>query len=187
MALRLEKALRPAVVGAMLLMGGAAAGLSGCSLPGDAVNGYYAPLSVLPDSDVAVETNLKTAATGGDVSAGQPTLPDGIGSGLGGAGDDGGGSITAGPSTSASVISEDSSGTDTALVGFNPRSHDCLGLLDIGSGGLALLGQSVPGSYYFWVKNTSSPACDAASFLAVAAVPTSWPKGDPSGSGWPMG
>ncbi len=173
-------------MGAMLLVGAAATSLGGCSLPGDAVNGYYAPLSVLPDSDVAVETNLKTASTGEDVSTGQTTLPDGIGSGLGGSGDDGGGLTTAGPSTGPSVISEDSSGTAAALVGYNPLSHDCLGLLEIDSAGSTVLGQSAVGSYYFWIRNTSSAACDAASFLAVPTVPTTWPKGDPSVSGWPM-
>lgn len=159
------------VLVAALFVGGVGAVLAGCSLPGDAVNGYYTPLNVLPDTDVVVETNLKTAATGADVSDQ--------------GGDTGGNVITSGPSTSASVISKDSSGTDTAYVGFNPLSHDCLGLLAIGAAGPALLGQSTPGSYYFWVKNTSSGACEAASFLTLGAPPTSWPKGDPSSTAWP--
>jgi hypothetical protein len=142
---------------------------SACGLENDASNAAEAPLGALKATDVVVETNLQSLET--------PT--GGIGSSV---------AQTAGPSTGPTVISVSSgAGRPTVLAGFNPDSNDCLGAIEITSPGIAVLGESQPGTYDFWVTGTTSAACDAATFAATTSVPSGWPSGDPTSSGWPLG
>jgi len=158
---------------ACLLVGlGALAGA--CGLASDASNAATAPLVALKDSDTVVEQNLQTAETA--LQSGMPGTEGGTGI-----------ATTAGPSTGYGVVSlSDTSGQPIVLAGFNQLSNDCLGLVDISAPGATVLGQSQPGTYYFWMAGTSSADCDAASFAATSAVPKGWPSGDPSGSPWPV-
>lgn len=177
-------------------------------------------VSVLPATDVVIETNLQSAATGlGSATATTPntagggvTLPAGIGGG-GEAGaissiengqngsttapttpaapapvEGAGGQVTAGPSTGVGVISEAGSGGVAAYVGFNKLSRDCLGIVVIPTGGTTtpVLGETSAGMYRFWVLGTTSSNCQASHYLATNAVPSGWPKGDPSASGFPL-
>ncbi len=142
---------------------------SSCGLASDAGSAVTAPLVGLKDSDTVVETNIKTLLTALQVGS-----PADI-------------ATTAGPSTGYGVISESgSSGQTVVLAGFNQLSDDCLGAVDITTAGSPVLGQSQPGTYYFWVVDTTSSGCDASSFAATPSVPSGWPSGDPSGSGWPL-
>lgn len=146
--------------------------ISSCGLASDAGSAVTAPLVGLKDTDTVVETNLKTLLT--TVQVGEPVSQGGI-------------ATTSGPSTGAGVVSESgSSGQAVVLAGFNTASNDCLGAIEITTAGSPVLGQSQPGTYYFWVVDTTSAGCDAASFAATPSVPSGWPSGDPSASGWPL-
>jgi hypothetical protein len=129
-----------------------------------------APLNVLKATDVVVETNLQTIRTevGTGVAAGQAV-----------------GGMTNGPSTGAGVISVSQSTGETVLAGYDEDSRDCLGMLMVKTAGVPVLGESSPGTYYFWLTSTTSAACDAPRFAASSGVPAGWPAGDPSSSGWP--
>jgi hypothetical protein len=85
------------------------------------------------------------------------------------------------------VISVSSgAGRPTVLAGFNPDSNDCLGVVEIASPGVAVLGESQTGTYDFWVTGTTSAACDAATYAATTSVPSGWPSGDPTSAGFPL-
>jgi nitrous oxide reductase len=145
---------------------------AGCGLANDAQTAITGPLLALKDSDTVVEQNLQTVQT--VVQSGEPASTSSI-------------ATTSGPSTGYGEISvSQAAGQPTVIAGFNQLSDDCLGLVFITTGGAAVLGQSQPGSYYFWVTGTTSAACDAASFAATPAAPSAWGAGDPSGSGWPL-
>jgi hypothetical protein len=139
-----------------------------CGLENDANTAAEAPLGALKATDVVLETNLQSVET--------PT--DGMGSSV---------VQTAGPSTGPTVISLSSgTGRPTVLAGFNPDSSDCLGVVEITSPGVAVLGETQAATYDFWVTGTTSAACDAASFAAMTSVPAGWPSGDPTSSGFPL-
>jgi hypothetical protein len=145
---------------------------SACSISNDVGNASNGPLGVLKVSDVVVETNLQTVASAGD----------GIGNG--------GIATTSGPSTGYHEISVSSlAGYPMVLAGFNGLSDDCLGEVVITSPGVQVLGETQPGTYDFWLTGltgTKSATCDAGSFAATTTVPSGWPAGDPSSSGWPI-
>ncbi len=151
-----------------LAMCGAGVSAAGCSTAHEAATAVTAPLSVLPDTDAVVETNLTTASEGAIAGGGL------------------GVQTTSGPSTSYNVISESSSPQVVVLAGFNQLSDDCLGLVKISAASVPVLGESQPGSYDFWVKGTEAASCNAASFAATSSVPQGWPAGDPSSAGWPL-
>jgi len=158
----------------VLLTGVAFAGLglvaSACSLSSDASSAIQAPLNILPESDVVVETNLQTAQSAAQAG------------GLGG----GAMATTSGPSTSYGVISARSgAGRASVYAGFNQLSDDCLGLMVLSTGSQPVLGETQPGTYYFWVLKTTPSVCDAATLAVTGSVPSGWPSGDPSTSTWP--
>ena len=145
---------------------------SACGLANDASSAATGPLLALKDSDTVVETNLKTVVTA--LQTGESASQSGI-------------ATTSGPSTGYGDVSvSDATGQATVLAGFNQLSKDCLGVVYITTAASSVLGQSQPGTYYFWVVNTTSPGCDAASFAATPSAPSGWPAGDPSGTGWPL-
>jgi hypothetical protein len=153
----------------LVALGGLSAGA--CGISNDLYNGYSGPLAVLKNTDVVVETNLKTMET--TLQMGEPEA-----AAMGG--------TTSGPSTGANVVSvSDPPSGPIVLAGYNDDSRDCLGMLVIKTPGVAVLGQAQPGTYYFWETGTTSPSCDAATFAATATIPGGWPTGDPSSSGWP--
>jgi hypothetical protein len=156
-------------VGAVAVLAGFAVLVSACGVESAANNAVEAPLGVLKASDSVVETNLQLAET----------ATDGMGSSV---------ATTTGPSTSYRVISVSSgAGRPTVLVGFNQLSNDCLGLIEVGSPGQPVLGATQAGTYYFWLTSTAPADCSAARFAATPSVPTGWPAGDPTSSGWPVG
>ncbi|MHB1509599.1 MAG: hypothetical protein ACYCST_07690 [Acidimicrobiales bacterium] len=157
-----------------LLLVGLGAVLGACGLSNDLSTAATGPLLALKASDTVVETNLQTAETA--LQSGAPA--DQVGTGI---------TTTAGPSTSYNVLSVSSTaGQATVLAGFNQLSRDCLGLVDLTGPGVSVLGQTQVGTYYFWIAQSASSTCDAASFAATAAVPKGWPGGDPSSTGWPL-
>lgn len=157
------------VARAVLALSGLAMLASACGVANELGSGVEAPLGALKASDSVVETNLQTAAT----------VTDGLGSSV---------ATTSGPSTSYRVVSVSSgSGRPTVFAGFNQLSNDCLGIIQIASPGVEVLGETQPGSYDFWVTGTTSSECDAATFAATTAVPAGWPAGDPTSSGFPLG
>jgi len=156
-----------------LVLGGIVPLVSGCALASDAGSAVEAPLVALPDSDVVVETNLKSA-------------DENLDTGASAFGDSSGTAFVAGPSTGAASISESTSpGGATVLAAFNPLSDDCLGLFVVPVAAASVLGESQPGTYYYWNRHSTAPACDAASFAASVSAPSGWPAGDPSASQWP--
>jgi hypothetical protein len=158
-------------VGCLLVAGLALLG-GGCGLSNDVSTAITGPLLALKDSDTVVETNLKTVVT--TLQAGEPASAAGL-------------TVTSGPSTGYSVISVSTpTGQPTVIVGWNQLSQNCLGVVTIAAGGVPVLGESQPGTYYFWDLHVSSPSCSAASFAATPSTPTGWPSGDPSSSGWPL-
>jgi hypothetical protein len=192
---------------------------SGCAGLFLAAQSDQAATSVLPATDVVIETNLQSAASGIGAGATTPSggggggikLPTGIGGGGEGAAissiegggtatsttlpshapgtvQGSGGAVTTGPSTGVGVLSEAGEGGVAAYAGFNKLSNDCLGLIVIPAGGTTTpaLGQTTAGTYRFWVRNTTSAACDASSFLLMTTVPVGWAKGDPSPNGFPL-
>jgi len=145
---------------------------SSCGLADDVSTAITGPLLALKDSDTVVETNLKTILTA--VQTGISPSQAGL-------------ATTSGPSTSYGLVSvSDPSGGPLVLAGFNQLSDDCLGLVDITTASSAVLGQTQPGTYYFWVISTSPSGCDAASYAATPGAPSGWPAGDPSETGWPL-
>jgi hypothetical protein len=141
---------------------------SACSMTNDLGNPSNGPLGVLKVSDVVVETNLQSVAT----------AADGITAGI---------TTTSGPSLGYKEISVSSAaGHPTILAGYNNLSRDCLGMVEITTPGFPVLGETQPGTYDFWLLGTPASACDAASFSATTSVPTGWPAGDPTSSGFPI-
>jgi hypothetical protein len=155
-----------------LLVAGLGMLSAGCGLASDAQTAITGPLLALKDSDTVVEQNLQTLQT--VLQSGEPASASSI-------------ATTPGPSTGYGEISvSQAAGQPTVIAGWNQLSDDCLGMVIITTGGAAVLGQSQPGTYYFWVIHTTSPACDAGSFAATPAAPSAWGTGDPSGSGFPL-
>ncbi len=175
---RTSPAALRASLGVLCLVAFAAAisacGASGASaaLGGDVL----APLSVLPDTDVALETNLQTALQGGAVEAG---------TGISGISSSGVPEVS-GPPTSAGVVSVANTASVSVYTAFNPLDQHCLGTLVLKPGSpTTLLGESVPGSYDFWFGHTTASACSASIFTSESTVPSGWATGDPSATGWP--
>jgi hypothetical protein len=144
--------------------------LSGCGASAALGGAVLAPLSVLSDTDVILETNLQSAVTSG------VTTP----------GDNGGGFITSGPPTSPGVVSVANTTGVTVYTAFNPADRHCLGTFVLTPGSaFTVLGESAPGTYDFWFGPTTAVDCSASGFTSEATVPSGWAHGDPSSSGWP--
>lgn len=166
---------RPGHAAARSLLAAGVGLLAGaCGLANDASSAVTGPLLALKASDTVVETNLQTVETA--LQSGAPATQAGTGI-----------ATTPGPSTGYGIVSVSTTAEQpVVLAGFNQLSDDCLGLIYVTTPGATVLGESQPGSYYFWIAQTSSSGCDAASFAATPAVPKSWPSGDPSASSWPI-
>jgi hypothetical protein len=150
------------------------ASLSGCGASSALSSAVLAPLSVLPDTDVVLETNLQAAVQGGLVSGGI--------SGPGGAG----APEVSGPPTTASEVSVATTGTVSVYTAFNPVDRHCLGTFVLKPGSFTtVLGVSTAGTYDFWFGPTTSAACASNLFTTATTVPKGWATGDPA-SGWPL-
>ena len=150
-----------------------AAALSGCGASTALGNAVLAPLSVLPDTDVVLETNLQSAVAGGAAQAGL--------SGTGGL-------TTPGPPTSPSVVSVASAAGVSVYTAFNPVDRHCLGTFILSPGAaFAVLGETTPGTYDFWFGPTTAVNCTASTYTTESAVPSGWAAGDPASAatGWP--
>ncbi len=148
-------------------------GATGCGLANDAGNAFQAPLVGLKASDTVVETNIQTAVQAG-------AMPGGL------SGASAGTPITNGPSTGYNEISAASiPGGPKVYAGWNQLSKDCLGEIEITIAGAVVLGETQPGTYYFWTSGAPYTACDASTIVAETTVPKGWPAGDPSSTGWP--
>ncbi|HEV8065140.1 MAG TPA: hypothetical protein VGP46_09920 [Acidimicrobiales bacterium] len=146
---------------------------SACSVSGT-TSAITAPLAVLPATDVVVEQNLATV-----VQAHGTTGVSGLG-GVTGIG------VVTGPSLNYDEVSEGGGTGVTVFASYNQLDGHCLGVLELSSTGVSVLGQSAPGTYDFWQVKGGSSLCDASSFAAYAGIPKDWPAGDPALS-WPGG
>jgi len=155
---------------------GLAAALSGCGASTALGNAVLAPLSALPETDVALETNLQLAVEGGAVQAGISGISGEAGAGV---------PEVSGPPTAAGVVSVASATGVSVYTAFNPVDHHCLGTLVLQAGSTAVLAESSPGSYDFWFGPTTATACTASLFTTQSQVPPGWAKNDPS-TGWPL-
>jgi outer membrane murein-binding lipoprotein Lpp len=169
----------------LLLLGVVSSGLlvAGCST-NQAASDLGAPLSVIPKTDVVVETNIQAV-----VQAAQAVLQTTQSLAAFGPGASGGTSVTTGPSTSAGQISYAVApgGNGIVFVGWNKADQHCIGQVYVAHPlASPVLSQSAPGQYDFVAPAGSSSSCDAASYLAEPSVPSGWPE-DPSAGGWPAG
>ncbi len=156
---------------AALALVGFAAALSGCGASTALGNAVLAPLSVLPDTDVVLETNLQSAVEGGAVQAGLSAS--------------GGSVTTAGAPSSPWVVSVASAAGVSVYTAFNPADRHCLGTFVLAPGAaFAVLGETTPGTYDFWFGPTTAVDCTASVFTTEVTVPSGWAKGDPATS-WP--
>lgn len=158
----------------------AGVGIGGCGLFNDATTAATAPLSALPQTDVAVETNLETSLTAVEVlaAAGGGSSSEALaGTGL-----------VSGPSSSPSETSYFSPGPGEAvLAALNDVTRDCLGIVHLATAASTpILGESAAGTYYFDEPSTAPGGCDASLFAVAASVPGGWPAGDPSSAGFPV-
>lgn len=161
--------------------------LAGCSSASTSLgNQVLAPLSVLPQTDVVLETNLQAALQGAEAQG-----ATGLGglSGVSGIGGSGGGGVpvVSGVPTSPSEVSTASAGTSgpTVLTAFNPTDRHCLGTVVIPAGATtSVLGESSPGAYDFWFAASGAASCAAANFLSQPTKPANWAADDPATS-WP--
>jgi hypothetical protein len=177
-AQRLRSGVVRASLGGLVALGLVAA-LSGCGASAALGSAVLAPLSVLPDTDVVLETNLQAAVQGGLVSEGISGISGNNGANV---------PEVSGPPTSENVVSV-ASGTGGVSVysAFNPIDKHCLGTLVIAAGSLAIvLGENTPGSYDFWFGPTTPTGCTASTLATEATVPKGWATGDPSSTGWPL-
>ena len=148
-----------------------ATALSACGASTALGNAVLAPLSVLPDTDVVLETNLQSAVEGGAVGAG-----------LSGSG---GSLTTTGPPSSPGMVSVANTTGVSVYTAFNPADRHCLGTFVLVSGApFAVLGETAPGKYDFWFGPTTAVDCTASPFVTETSVPSGWAAGDPSTS-WP--
>jgi len=160
-----------------------AGALSGCGASTALGNAVLAPLSVLSDTDVALETNLQSAVQGGLASSGLSGLS--AISAISGSSNSGVPEVSGAPTSPGEVSVASATGV-SVYTAFNPTDRHCLGTFVLASGSTAtVLGASVPGSYDFWFGPTTAAACSAALFTNQASVPSGWAKGDPSSTGWP--
>ncbi|MFZ2059297.1 MAG: hypothetical protein WAV54_18015 [Acidimicrobiales bacterium] len=163
-------AVRVCLVGLLFLA--LAAALSGCGASSALGSAVLAPLSVLSQTDVILETNLQSALTSGVTNPGN----------------NGGGFITSGPPTSVGVVSVAGGTGVTVYTAFNPVDRHCLGTFVLTPGSpFPVLGESTPGTYDFWFGPTTAVDCTASGFTSEATVPAGWAEGDPASAttGWP--
>lgn len=153
------------------------AALGGCGVSNALGSAALAPLSVLGDTDVALETNLQTAVQAGQVQTGLANISGSV--------ENGGVPETSGPPTSAGVVSVASTTGVSVYTSFNPVDRHCLGTFVLTAGAGSVLGESAPGSYDFWFGRTTAPECTASIFTTEATAPSGWSSGDPSAVGWP--
>jgi hypothetical protein len=161
-------------------------GLSACGASAALGNAFLAPLSVLPDTDVVLETNLQLAQEGG-VTGGLGGISgiNGI-SGVSGVGGSGVDTVTGAPTTPSEVSLASVPNLVTVYTAFNPVDQHCLGVLVLQPGAtITVLGVSTPGRYDFWFGKTTATKCAASNFDAESTHPSHWASGDPSASGWP--
>lgn len=172
----------PGLVALMATLVLGSVGLGACSSAATSLgNQFLAPLSVLPATDVVLETNLQLAHEGVAASSAGPGI-----SGLSAGGASGSGvPIMSGPPTSPSVVSEASSRTGAAVVltAFNPVDRHCLGILLLPTGA-TVLSQSSPGTYDFFFGPTTAGACASSTLITESTKPSSWAGNDPASS-WP--
>ena len=156
---------------AALALVGLAAALSGCGASTALGNAVLAPLSVLPDTDVVLETNLQSAVEGGLVQTGLSGSSGGL--------------TTTGAPTSPGVVSVASATGVSVYTAFNPADRHCLGTFVLAPGAAsAVLGETTPGTYDFWFGPTTAVDCTASVFTTEATLPSGWATGDPATS-WP--
>jgi len=137
LARRLREARSLLVAGLAALALSAA--LAGCGASAALGNAVFAPLSVLPDTDVALETNLQTALQAGQVQTGLVNISSSE--------VNGGVPETTGPPDSAGVVSVASITGVSVYTAFNPADRHCLGAFVLAPGsavivdGIGLYGQ----------------------------------------------
>ena len=160
--------------------------LGGCASAAQSLQSdVLAPLSVLPATDVVLETNLQAASqvAQGDVAGGGGF--EGFVSSAASAGT--GVLVTTGAPSSPTEVSAGVASGNQALVltAFNPLDKHCLGQVVIaGASSGPVLGESAPGVYDFWFNAPTPAPCTASAFAATSSVPTTWAHGDPATS-WP--
>ncbi len=153
---------------------------AGCSTT-QAAKDFGGPLSVIPRTDVVVETNIQAV-----VQAAQTVLQTTQSMASFGAASSGGMDVTTGPSTTAGQISYAIApgGEGGVFAGWNHTDDHCLGMVYVASPVTTpILGETSPGQYEFVDRASSSSQCDAASFVGQSAAPSGWPRA-PSSSGW---
>lgn len=147
----------------------------------DVSNAVDAPINVIPDTDVAVETNIQSAT-----QAAQTRLEAGGSFSGFTAGQGGGTDMTSGPSTAPGQVSYAiiGGGQGIVLAAWNHADQHCIGSVYIHTAmALTVLGVAAPGTYDFIAPAPSSSNCDAATFAATSPAPSGWPWA-PSASGW---
>ena len=160
-----------------------AATLSGCGASTALGNAVLAPISVLSDTDVALETNLQSAVQGGQSTGGISGIS--AASEIASSGGNGVPEVS-GPPTSPSEVSVATAAGVSVYTAFNPVDRHCLGTFELASGSVAtVLAETTPGSYDFWFGPTTATACNSAVFTSETTVPSGWANGDPSSTGWP--
>lgn len=155
--------------------------LTGCSSVQSEIE---APVKVIPETDVVVETNVQSALQGAQTSLEVDGSFSGFGSGAAS-----GSNVTTGPSTGPSVISyaPTTGGGGIVMVGWNGVDRHCIGALYVHATlPASILGQSAPGQYDFIAPANTSADCTASTFTETSSAPSGWPV-DPSSSGWPVG
>ena len=159
-----------------LVFAGIAAGLSGCGASSSLGSAFLAPLSVLPDTDVVLETNLQAATQGGLAGSGISGI-SGSGAGV---------PEVSGAPTTVNEVSVASTSYVSVYTAFNPVDRHCLGTFVLKPGSpTSILGVTNPGVDDFWFGPTSSADCTASRFTTLTGVPTGWAKSDPAPN-WPL-
>lgn len=152
--------------------------LAGCSST-QAASELGAPLSVIPASDSAVETNVNTllqSAQGALAASGSFAGFDGTAASV---------ATTTGASTGPALVSYAlvAGGDGLLAVAWNHADRHCVGALDVHSSlPSAVLGETAAAQYDFVAPAVSPSECTASAFDTPAA-PSDWPQA-PSASGW---
>ena len=132
------------------------AALAGCGANTALSNAALAPLDVLSATDVVFETNLQSAVEGGQTQVGLSAI-----SGTAGVG---GIPETSGAPTSTGEVSVATLTGVVVYTAYNPVDRHCLGTLVLSVGSPTVLGESVPGTFDFWLGPTTAQSCTASDF-----------------------
>lgn len=173
-------ATRAGLVVLALLVLLAGLGLAGCS---SVANDVAAPLGVIKDTDVTVETTLQAVLQAAEV--GLETRGSFAGFGPGSSS---GTNVTPGASSGPGQVSYavTPGGGGLVIAAWNKADRHCIGAVDVhGTIPVSVLGITSPGEYYFVAPAASSSACDAASLESEGSAPSGWPEA-PSTAGWPQ-